>query len=221
VTEARVPDGGTVADRRVVARGAVRRSELFDDLEALLLTEGFAHLTLDDLAARLRCSKRTLYGLAGSKEQLVRAVVVHFFRGATDRVEQALAERQDPPERLAAYLRAVSAELAPVSSAFFEDVAEFAPAAEVYERNTRAAARRVRQVLAEGVAAGAFREVNVAFAADLIAAAMVRIQKRQVAAATGLDDAAAYEHLAGLLLHGLLPAGSGGITPVPPGTERA
>lgn len=192
------------AERPVVVRGAARRAELFDQLGALLLEEGFAHLTLDDLAARLHCSKRTLYGLADSKDQLVRAVVVHFFRRATDRVEQALAAEARPPERLAAYLRAVAGELSPASSAFFEDVAGFPPAAEVYAHNTRAAARRVEELIADGVAAGAFGEVHVAFAADLIATAMTRIQRRRVAAATGLGDAAAYEHLAALLLRGLL-----------------
>ena len=43
-----------------VRRGAARREQLFDALEELLLAEGFAHFTLDDLAARLHCSKRTL-----------------------------------------------------------------------------------------------------------------------------------------------------------------
>jgi AcrR family transcriptional regulator len=170
----------------------------------LLLAEGFAHFTLDDLAARLHCSKRTLYGLAGSKEQLVRAVVVHFFRGATDRVEKALAEQTTPSDRLAAYLRTVAEVLAPASSAFFDDVAAFPPAAEVYERNTQAAAGRVGDLVEDGVAAGAFRPVHVAFVADLISAAMVRIQTRRVAAATGLADAEAYERLAELLLNGLV-----------------
>ncbi|WP_051969748.1 TetR/AcrR family transcriptional regulator [Kitasatospora azatica] len=188
---------------RRTGRGAARRSELFEELVALLITEGFAQLTLDDLAARLHCSKRTLYGLAGSKEQLVRAAVVHFFRRATVRVEAASAAETEPARRLAAYLRAVAAELAPVSAQFFDDLADFEPAAEVYERNTRAAAQRVRQLIDEGVAQGAFREVHVAFAAEVITSVMVRIQQRQVAAATGLADAEAYGHLAELLLHGL------------------
>ncbi|MEV8093254.1 TetR/AcrR family transcriptional regulator [Kitasatospora sp. NPDC085879] len=188
---------------RLTGRGAARRTELFEELTALLIAEGFAQLTLDDLAARLRCSKRTLYGLAGSKEQLVRAAVVHFFRRATVRVEAALAAETDPARRLAAYLRAVAAELAPVSAAFFDDVAAFEPAAEVYERNTRAAASRVQELIDEGVADGAFREVHVVFAADVITSVMVRIQRRQVAAATGLADADAYANLAELLLHGL------------------
>ncbi|MFF9430784.1 TetR/AcrR family transcriptional regulator [Streptomyces sp. NPDC014746] len=188
---------------QLTGRGAARRAALFEDLVALLVGEGFARLTLDDLAARLRCSKRTLYGLAGSKEQLVRAAVVHFFRRATARVEAVLAAATDPAERLAAYLRAVSAELTPVSPQFFDDVAAFEPAAEVYERNTRAAAGRVQQLIEEGVRAGVFREVHVTFAADVISSVMVRIQRRQVAAATGLADAEAYEQLAELLLSGL------------------
>ena len=97
-------------------RGAARHSELLDALVDLLLAEGFAHLTLDELAGRLRCSKRTLYALAGSKEQLVRAAVVHFFDRATTRVEAAVAAVDAPPDRVAAYLRAVAAELAPASA---------------------------------------------------------------------------------------------------------
>jgi AcrR family transcriptional regulator len=186
-----------------VRRGAARREQLSDALVELLLAEGFAHFTLDDLAARLHCSKRTLYVLADSKEQLVRAAVVHFFRRATERVEAALAAQDDPRRRVGSYLGAVATELAPASARFVEDVAAFPPAAEVYARNTRAAARRVQQLVDEGVAAGVFRDVHAGFVADVVTSVMVRIQQRQVAAATGLDDAEAYARLAELLLHGL------------------
>src|SRR6195952_2295506 len=97
-----VTTAGTRADGPV-RRGAVRRDELFDALVELMLAEGFSGFTLDDVAARLRCSKRTLYGLAGSKEQLVTAAVVRFFRSATGRGEAGLATRADPAERLGAH----------------------------------------------------------------------------------------------------------------------
>lgn len=192
-----------MVDDMTQVRGVARRTELFDELVALLLAEGFAHLTLDDLAARLRCSKRTLYVLAGSKEQLVRAVVVHFFRAATDRVEAAVAAVTEPSAQVGAYLRAVARELAPASRAFFDDVAAFPPAAEVYERNTRVAARRVQQLVDAGVAGGAFREVHAGFVGDVVSTVLVRIQQRRVAGSTALADAEAYEALADLLLHGL------------------
>ena len=74
----RDPDGAALS-----APTTPRHQELFDALVALFLAEGFARSTLDDLAARLRCSKSTLYQLARSKDELVRAVAVHFFREAT------------------------------------------------------------------------------------------------------------------------------------------
>lgn len=183
--------------------GTRRRTKLFDDLLALFLAEGFSHLTLDDMVARLHCSKSTLYTLAASKDELVRRVTIHFFKQATADVEAALARTPAPSERVSAYLDAVGTALSAASEVFMADMNEFAPAREVYEANTRAAAGRVRELIEEGVGAGAYRDVHATFAADLIATMMVRIQQRGVRAATGLRDAEAYAELAALLTFGL------------------
>jgi len=180
-----------------------RRTELFDALVDLLLAEGFAHLTLDEIAARLRCSKSTLYTLAGSKEQLVQAATVHFFRRATEDVEAAIGPVAAARERIRAYLTAVGVALAPASTQFMTDLHAFPPARQVYERNTRIAARRVRELIDEGVAAGEFRDVHAAFAADLAATMMVRIQQGAVREQSGLDDAGAYRELAAILTAGI------------------
>ncbi|PSR70157.1 TetR family transcriptional regulator [Nocardia sp. MDA0666] len=183
--------------------GTRRRTELFDALVDLFLTEGFAHLTLDEIASRLRCSKSTLYTLAGSKEQLVRAATVHFFRRATDDVELRIATTTGARERIIAYLSAVGTVLGAASQQFMTDLDAFAPSREVYEQNTRLAARRVRELVDDGVAAGEFREVHAAFAADLAATMMVRIQQGGVRTETGLDDADAYRELATILTTGI------------------
>jgi hypothetical protein len=73
----------------------------------------------------------------------------------------------------------------------------------VYERNTAMAAERVRQLIAEGVSQGRFREVHPALVADTVTTLMLRIGRGDTARATGLDDAAAYRELAALLLHGI------------------
>jgi AcrR family transcriptional regulator len=192
-----------MATRSASAFGTRRRGELFDALLALFLAEGFAHVTLDDIAARLRCSKGTLYTLAGSKEQLVRAVTVHFFRRATDDVERRVLQVSGARERITAYLTAVGAALEVASDRFMADLDAFAPARAVYEQNTAIAARRVSELIAEGVDSAEFRDVHAAFAADLAAAMMVRIQQGTVRSATGLDDAAAYRELAAILTAGI------------------
>lgn len=192
-----------MATRTSPAFGTRRRDELFDALLALFLAEGFAQVTLDDIAARLRCSKGTLYTLAGSKEQLVQAVTVHFFRRAADDVEHRVAEVDGARERITAYLTAVGAALEAASDRFMADLDGFAPARAVYEQNTAIAARRVSELIAEGVVADEFRDVHAAFAADLAAAMMVRIQQGTVRSTTGLDDAAAYRELAAILTAGI------------------
>jgi AcrR family transcriptional regulator len=180
-----------------------RRTELFDALVGLFLAEGFAHLTLDDIAARLKCSKSTLYTLADSKEQLVRAATVYFFRRATAMVEARVANVVGPRERMTTYLSAVGEALSVASEQFMADLDAFAPAREVYEKNTRIAARRVHELINEGVESGEFRRVHAVFAADLAATMMVRIQQGGVRTATELDDAHAYRELAAILTAGL------------------
>jgi AcrR family transcriptional regulator len=180
-----------------------RQAELLDRLLALFLTEGFSRFTLDDLAAELRCSKTTLYALAPSKEQLAVEVVKHFFKNATAAVEAAVARESDHERRIAAYLDEVAHQLRPASRTFLDDVARFAPARSVYERNTRIAADRIRTLIDDGITSQAFRDVHVGFAAEMVALTMQAIQRGDIARRTGLNDADAYAELGSVLLHSL------------------
>ncbi|MCX4997158.1 TetR/AcrR family transcriptional regulator [Streptomyces longwoodensis] len=182
-------------------RRTARQADLLERLVALLTAQGFSDLTLDDLAERLRCSKTTLYQLARSKQGLVVEAVKHYFRGATEAVEKRVAQTADPSDRVRAYLTAVAEQLRPLSRRFLDDVADFPPAREVYEANTRMAAERVRRLIAEGVSDGAFRDVHTAFVGEVAAATMRQIQQGELQARTGLSDAEAYEQLASLIVH--------------------
>ena len=184
-----------------------RQADVFQRLITLTLERGFAGYTLEQAAIALRCSKSTIYALAGSREQLIRAVVVAFFRDATDRVEERVAAESDPVRRIQTYLLAVSDELRPASAQFMDDVAGFPPAREIYERNTAIAAERVRQLIVDGIADNAFRDVPTAFIAEVVSSTMVRIQQREVAKNTGLSDAEAYADLANLIVNGIVKPG--------------
>jgi AcrR family transcriptional regulator len=185
------------------ARSRARRKQVLEQLRALFLAEGFADLTIADLAERLSCSRSTLYLVAGSKEQIVVAAVRSYFKVAAANVERRICSERDPVARLALYLDAVATELQPASPAFHADVAAFPPAREVYRQNTGYAAERVRALIDEGVSAGSLRPVDAGFVAAATGEVMTAIQRGAIRAATGLDDAAAYRQLADLLVHGL------------------
>ena len=177
-----------------------RQRQLVDDLVDLFLTEGFAHLTLDDLAARLGCSKRTLYALADSKEQLAVRAVRHFFKRATEQVETAIASTRSPARKVTRYLEAVAEALRPAGPAFRRDLDRNAATREVYEQNTLAAAERVRALIDEGITAGTFRNVSAVFVGEVVTATMRRITSGEIGQATGLGDAQAYAELARLVV---------------------
>ena len=195
------------ADARVAPRPrrTARQVDLLDRLVALMAAEGFSHLTLDDIAERLRCSKTTLYALAPTKQELVVEVVKQYFRAAVPAVEARVAAAPDPGARVAAYLDAVGEYLRPLSRAFMDDLSSYQPAAAVYRANTVAAASRIRELIAEGVAAGAFREVHAAFVGEIVAAAMSEIQRGEMFARLEMTDAEAYAELASLVVHALAP----------------
>lgn len=180
-----------------------RQEARLGELVELFLARGFRGLTLAEIAAELHCSKSTLYAFGQSKEQVTVHAVKQFFKGATEEVEAATADAPSAAARLVAYLRAISRALRAASPQFMQDVAEQRSAREVYERNTGSAAIRVRQIIAEGVRAGEFRDVHAAFVADTVVSTMERIQTGSVSSATRLSDADAYEELAALVLDGI------------------
>jgi AcrR family transcriptional regulator len=177
-----------------------RQRQLVGQLVDLFLVEGFADLTLDDIAARLGCSKRTLYALADSKEQLAVRSVRYFFKLATEQVESAIARTRSPAARVTRYLEAVAQALRPAGPLFRRDLARNAATREVYEQNTVAAANRVRQLIDDGIRAGAFRNVSAVFVGEVVTATMRRITSGEIGRATGLDDAQAYGELARLVV---------------------
>lgn len=184
-------------------RRTARQDALLDQLVELMAAEGFAVFTLDDLAERLRCSKTTLYQLAGSKQELVVEVVKQYFRAATLAVEARVASAGDPRGRVDAYLRGVAEHLQPLSRAFMADLQAFAPASEVYRRNTEAAAERIRALIAEGIESRAFRPIHPAFMGEMVAATMFGIQSGQLSERLGMTDSDAYAELAATVVSSL------------------
>jgi AcrR family transcriptional regulator len=180
-----------------------RKEELLDRLLALFLAEGFHGLTLDALAQRLRCSKTTLYSLGYSKDEVILNTVKHFSRTGTEEIERKTANASDPTDRVITYLNAVAEALRPGSPQFYADLSAHPGTRALYELNTEAAADRLRQLIAEGVDAGAFRDVHAAFVADVASTTIARIQTGEIADRVGLSTADAFSELAALILGGI------------------
>ncbi len=187
--------------RRRPAQQAARRDSLLDSLIALFLRGGFLSLSVDDMARWARCSKRTIYTLGDSKEQVVLSVVRAFFRRATEWIARQLDAKADPTTQIGLYLRLIAQALAPASHQFFADLDEFAPAREIYRQNTRVAAIQVQRLVRQAV--GSTSRMDAEFIGTVAGIVMNAIHRKEVAEATGMEDAEAYRALANLIVAGV------------------
>jgi AcrR family transcriptional regulator len=100
-----------------------RQREILDALESLALEEGFAELTMAQLAARATCSLRTLYGLAPSKDELLLTVMDRRLHRIGRAAAAAIEPEMDPLTALRSYLRATNVAVGPATESFARELA--------------------------------------------------------------------------------------------------
>lgn len=100
-----------------------RQRELLDVLEELAVEGGFAELTMAELAARMNCSLRTLYGLAPSKDALLLAVIDRRLHRIGRAAREAITPSMNALEALRTYLSAATTAVGPTTEAFARDLA--------------------------------------------------------------------------------------------------
>ncbi|MFJ2113408.1 MULTISPECIES: TetR/AcrR family transcriptional regulator [unclassified Streptomyces] len=180
-----------------------RRAELLGRLREIVLTEGFARLTVDILAARLQCSKSTLYALSSSRHHLVATALKLFFRDAAEQVEKEVSAVVDPAQRISTYLAAVGAQMQRMSAACYDDMLDDDTTREIYTVNSLAATSRVRAMIHEGVESGDFRSVHAEFFSQAVGLLIDGIHSRALLGSTRLSSGDAFIELSNLVLAAL------------------
>lgn len=178
-----------------------RQAEVLDGLEAIFFAEGVGP-SVDALAQRLKCSKRTLYQIGAGKRELLLAVIARWSERIAAGAVEAMAAAQ-PADRLSAFLAPGVAESRGISRQFLRDVAEDP----VLDAGLRTHQQRRMAVLAdllrEGISAGLYRPVNVELVAALCIGAIDRLDDPLTLEASATDFGSAFETFYGLLMHGL------------------
>jgi len=187
---------GTVAARERIVAGARRH----------FFAHGFRSVTMDDLAAELRMSKKTLYEHFTGKAGLLEAVVDAKF----DQVERELAAISEDvsrnlPERLRALLVCLRGHTEEIQPSFVRDVAREAPDLflRVRERRRAVILRFFGGLLHEGRAAGMIRkDMPERLMIEALTGMTDAIVKPQMLEELGLTPKAAFTEIITLFLEG-------------------
>jgi AcrR family transcriptional regulator len=180
-----------------------REDQMLDELEAIFLREGFRSVTVDRLARDLRCSKRSLYMLASSKEALFLRVFDRYLSRLREEGMKG-AMSADAVDAFEPYLAPAVSAARKLSTTLMRDMMAYPPAHEMWERHTSERMAGLRRLVQRCVDDGLFRQANAFLVAEVVAASLRRIAEPRFLAASKMSYREAVEELYGLLLHGLM-----------------
>lgn len=169
---------------------------------------GFRGVTMDDLAAELRMSKKTLYTHFPSKTALLDAVIAD----KLNQVEADLRRLTDQaglsfPERLQALLTCVRGHTEELQPAFLRDIRTEAP--EVFtrlqERRCQLVQRYFGRLLGEGRQAGAVRrDISIELLVEILVGAVNTVMASALHEELGLTPRSAFTQITSVFLEGAL-----------------
>lgn len=168
------------------------------------MVEGYRRSTMADLASRLRCSKRALYQLAPSKEQLFLIVVQRVLDEIWRLGLQAESETEGIQDRIHSYITAAIVPCRRWSPLFLADVEGMAEARAMLDNHLKDRMARVEGMVKEGVRLGVFRRTNAALVAEMIMVSASRFCSPSFLEQSKMDLTSAVENMCDLLWNGLL-----------------
>ncbi len=182
---------------------SARQLELLDQLEAEVLGKGLAELTMAEIAARVGCSLRTLYGIAPSKDELLLTVVdrrLHRIgRAAIDQLDAAMP----PLEALRAYLRAANEAVRPEAMTFSTDLARVGGADRLFSAHEGYLMAVAQRLLDRAVAEGDIAPLDTAAVAHVLGGLGREFARPEVADSLEASPKETADAVADVILAGL------------------
>jgi len=202
----------SVAQPHRLRPGTTARARILRVAREHLFVRGYSRMTMDQLAAELGASKKTLYGHFAGKEQLARQVIRDFGREVRAHADGILrAPRLSFAQKLRGFIEGMLQRLAHLNPLLLHDLQRNAP--ELHELTFAIRRQNVPYIfgrlLAEGQRMGMVRgDLNVAFAAEFLLHAMQGLLQPANLEHLGLEPREVFHQAMNLFFGGLLtPAG--------------
>lgn len=142
------------------------RNRILDDAARLFAQDGYDGTSLGELAASVGVTKAAIYHYFPNKKEIYEAIIVRTLEGLRRYVSQVTAQASDPEEALAHFMAAHADFFEEHYDGFLtmlvgyggmENVVMIAEAQKLRDDHEQA----LRQIIADGVAQGAFRPVGI------------------------------------------------------------
>jgi AcrR family transcriptional regulator len=174
---------------------------------------------MDDLARELGMSKKTVYSHFASKEDLLRAVLVHRVSEVDQGLESIVRAKESFPAKLGHVARFLQGKIGEVSPVFLEDIRRYAPECfrVVEEFRGRAIPHYFGRLFDEGIRAGHVRpQVNRDLLIRMLVLSIQGIIRPEAIGELRLHPREALDHILAITFDGILtPKGRKARRPLP------
>ena len=153
---------------------------------------------------RLRCSRRRLYGIAATKEEIFCSIVDRFFQAVLDQSEDIIRKGLNPPAAIERYLALGVTAASRIGVNFQKDVDESEVARAIFDRFQQRRTLMLAELVDEGVRLGFFIPCHGLLVSEIILGAAMRIRRPAFLGQAVLTLEEAFQEFYRLLLGGLL-----------------
>lgn len=180
-----------------------RQLEILDALEESVMEVSLAEVTMAEIAGRMNCSLRTLYGIAPSKDELVQIVVDRRLHRIGRQAIEALEQEGSPLTRLRAYLEAANQAVHPTTATFSRDFARSPGARRLIESHGAYLVSITQALLDEAVAEGEIEPMDTTALAHVLGGLGTEFSKPDIEGTIRGTPKAAADFVAEIIFAGL------------------
>lgn len=185
-------------------RNAERREELLDALEEIFLKEGFRKVTIGELAARMRCSRRLFYEVAATKDRLFLVVLDRLLTRIRSLGDEASTAHSHAGDQIEAFLEPGFMETLNATANFFGDIDSLPAAKRMMDEHQASRAEGVRLIMQRGARGGELRRISPQLVSEIARAVSGRLKDPEFLRTANFSAGEAFRDWTDLLLHGLL-----------------
>jgi len=179
-----------------------RQREILAELDTMF-GEGFAHLTMAEVASRLNCSLRTLYGLAPSRDALVLMVIDRKLWAIGRAARGALRADMSPLDAIRAYLAAANVAVSDATPEFARDIEAMRQGRDLNEAHSNYLVKVTECLLGLAVDAGDISPIDTAAVARIIAGLGREFARPEVLATLSSTPKEAADTMVDIIIAGL------------------
>jgi len=185
----------------------VTKEKIFTACQERFIREGFASVSVDDIAAGLAMSKKTFYRHFSGKEDLVQQIVERFMGTIRAHIDHTLASEMSAVEKLHTVFTTIATNASRLAPVFGRDIQRRLP--QLWERIEEFRRQRISEVFTrlnrQGVEEGSMRaDMNGRVFLLCILAAIDRIMQPEVLVHESVSVGGAIQEIMGIFFRGAL-----------------